>query len=141
MDAPHLPSFHESLPVKLRTLLAALDDHPPRLDTRVVKALRLFRSQLVKPWYLEELASVVCVCERQLERLFRQELQLTPLQCLNHLRLAHAAFLLATTKLEIKEICEQVGFHDASQFSTAFKHIFGQTPRQYRQQVTKRIQI
>lgn len=141
MDAPHLPPFHESLPAKLRLIFAALDDHPPRLDTRVVKALRLFQSQLAKPWYLTELASVVNVCERQLERLFQEELHLTPLQCLTHLRLAQAASLLFTTKLEIKEICEQVGYHDASQFSAAFKRLFGQTPRKYRQQVTKRIQI
>jgi transcriptional regulator GlxA family with amidase domain len=103
-----------------------------QLDRRVQHVIERFQADLAKPYYLKELAAIIHLSPRQLERLFQQETKSTPLQYLKRLRLEQAANLLLTTDKDIKEIRLLVGYKDASQFGADFKRLFGCTPQQFR---------
>ena len=91
---------------------------------------------LAYPWQVQELAAQVQLTRRQLERLFRQELQETPSQYLWRQRMEKACALLVTSFRSVKQIAQEVGMPDVSHFIRAFKQRQGQTPETYRQQAT-----
>jgi AraC family transcriptional regulator, glycine betaine-responsive activator len=104
------------------------------LDDRILDVIKLFASDITKKYSLQELAEAAQVCSRQLERIFHQETQLTPLQYLKWLRLELAADLLHDKTLSIKAVRLQVGYGDASNFTHDFKQHFGRTPALHQQQ-------
>jgi AraC-like DNA-binding protein len=67
-----------------------------------------------------------------IHRLFRLWLNETPAKWVADFRAEHAALLLRTTRMPIKQIAEQVGISDPFQFSRFFKRHVGCSPRVYR---------
>ena len=55
-----------------------------------------------------------------------------PARYLKSLRLQHAAKLLTTTFLSVKEIAKRAGCTDESHFLRDFKRMYGKTPTAYR---------
>lgn len=51
---------------------------------------------------------------------------------LHQIRMEHAAQLLADTNLKVDQVCENVGYHDTTQFIKSFKKFYGTTPLRYR---------
>ena len=86
---------------------------------------------------LADLARVAHVSGEHLCRLFRQNLAMSPLQCLRLARLDRAAGLVARSNLTFKEIAEITGFANPFHFSIAFKAIYGVPPSAYRLAVTE----
>jgi two-component system response regulator YesN len=72
-----------------------------------------------------------------LSTLFKTETGATAMQYLKALRMEKARELLDTTYLSVKEVAVQVGLNDTSHFVRDFKKAFGQTPTQYRNQLSK----
>ena len=70
---------------------------------------------------------------RQLQRLFRQHLQDTPMGYYLKLRLQRARRLLMGTNLSVLEVELACGFGSPSVFSRADKKLFGRAPRADRQ--------
>jgi transcriptional regulator GlxA family with amidase domain len=105
-----------------------------KLDRSIRKVIQLFQADLSRTPSLQEMAETAQVCPRQVERLFRKQTQLTPLQYLKRLRLEQAANLLVTEDWDVKKIGLEVGYKDASQFSAEFKRLYGKTPCQHREQ-------
>ncbi len=65
-------------------------------------------------------------------KLFRSEVNLSPLEFLNNRRLDHAKKLMRQNpRLSIKDIALQSGYNDAYYFSRIFKKIEGKTPGEY----------
>jgi signal transduction histidine kinase/AraC-like DNA-binding protein/ABC-type sugar transport system substrate-binding protein len=79
-----------------------------------------------------ELAEAIGVSENYLTQIFRQELGLSPLECLNRLRIQKARELLRFTSEPVSAIAEQVGFDDPAYFSRVFRKISGCSPQKYR---------
>ena len=84
-----------------------------------------------------DVAAVVGVSVRQLERLFRQYLKQSPKKFLTGLRLDRASRLLIQTEMSILDIAIASGFSSASCFSKSFLKRFGQTPTQMRSKLPK----
>jgi len=104
---------------------------PQRLDERIWRLWTDVESRLSESWTSHELARVIHVSEKQLERLCRQELGRTPRQQLIWLRMRRAAELLSSTDLKIETIAHQVGYQNAFVFSTTFKNCMGWPPSEY----------
>lgn len=68
-----------------------------------------------------------------LNRTFRQILNLTPTDYINHIRLNYAKNLLLTTNLSIIDISLGSGFQNLSHFNHLFKENFGMAPSRLRQ--------
>lgn len=68
----------------------------------------------------------------QLERKFKDLLQVTPAQYIAKARLTAACRALATTRMPVAEVARATGFYDASHFCRVFARHMGQTPTAYR---------
>jgi transcriptional regulator GlxA family with amidase domain len=87
---------------------------------------------LMEPLPTEEIAQLVGVSRRQLERLFKQHLDALPSRYYLELRLNHARRLLQQTSQSILQIGLSCGFSSGPHFSSAYRNHFGMTPREQR---------
>jgi len=89
-------------------------------------------ANLAEPLPTEEVARLVGVSRRQLERLFKQHLDSLPSRHYLELRLARAQRLLQQSSQSILQIGLSSGFSSGPHFSNAYKAHFGHTPRDER---------
>lgn len=100
------------------------------IDDRVRMAVDLLQAgDLAEPLVLEQLASAVHVSPNHLIRLFRKDLQTTPHQFWDRLRIERAQSRLRQPDIRIKEVAIDLGFKHLSHFSKWFKRHTGKTPR------------
>jgi len=105
---------------------------PAVSSTRLKDALELMAANLAEPLPAEDIAQLVGVSRRQLERLFRQHLDTFPSRYYLELRLKHARRQLKQTTLSIQQVGLACGFTSGSHFSTTYRNYFGCTPREER---------
>lgn len=79
-----------------------------------------------------ELAAQFSVSETSLKNYFRGVFGQNISVYLREMRMKKAASLLATTRLSVAEIAEQVGYLNQSKFASVFKKQFGMSPLEYR---------
>jgi transcriptional regulator GlxA family with amidase domain len=99
---------------------------------KLAEALSLMEANLAEPLPTEEVARLVGVSRRQLERLFKQHLDTLPSRHYLELRLARAQRLLQQSSQSILQIGLSSGFSSGPHFSNAYKAHFGHTPRDER---------
>ncbi|WP_257280229.1 MULTISPECIES: helix-turn-helix domain-containing protein [unclassified Endozoicomonas] len=104
-----------------------------RQQPQIEEATQLMASNIEEPLGTDELASLVGISRRQLERLFRKYLGTVPSRYYLKLRLEHARKLLRESDRSVLEVGIACGFCNASHFSTAYKNHFDLTPREERQ--------
>lgn len=102
------------------------------LDSKIQQIIALLIQKLDYPWQISELAEIVGLERRQLERRFRAATNHSPLEYLRMLRLKKAADLLDTTSDPIQHIAKQVGFADKHHFRSSFQKYYFITPGEYR---------
>lgn len=88
-----------------------------------------------KEMELKELAALAGCSVRQLQRRFKQQKQLAPMEYVIQLRMESAARLLLYTDAPISEVAEKAGYRDTYYFSRAFKKYYGVPPQVYRSNV------
>ena len=109
-------------------LQARLGNSQPKLS----EAVSLMENNLEEPLSADELAQLVNISRRHLERLFKKHLSVLPSRYYMQMRLDKARHLLRDTDLSIVEVSMAAGFSSASHFSTTYRSHFGITPRQER---------
>lgn len=110
-------------------LIEQYGTHHPAL----LAALELMESHLADPLSIEQLAHLVGVSPRQLQRLFQQQLGQSAKRFYLELRLAKADELLRRTRLSIPDVAGLCGFANAGHFSRALRAGTGHTPTERRQ--------
>ncbi len=105
---------------------------PPPPDSRICEILDLIATEFHHPLSIAKLARKVGLSASQLQRLFRRHLGMPPTTYLIRIRMDRARALLLSTRLAVKEVSVEAGYHDVSHFSKAFKRQYGQTPTRYR---------
>lgn len=106
-------------------------DHDAR-DPRLETAINIIEQNLAQPPSVETIAEHVGVSRRQLERIFREELGMSPWKYSLGRRLRQAHMLLTQTKHSITGIAQDCGFADASHFSRHVRSTFGASPQTVR---------
>jgi transcriptional regulator GlxA family with amidase domain len=101
---------------------------PPKL----AEALTLMQSNLAEPLPTDDVARLVGLSRRQLERLFKQHLDALPSRHYLELRLNRSRELLQRTGQSILQVGLACGFSSGPHFSNAYKATFGCTPREER---------
>lgn len=99
---------------------------------RLQRVWKAVEARLARKWQLEQLAKIAGVSKEHLRRLTTQALGRTPMQQVTHLRMHHAAKLLATTSLDMTEIATSVGFATPFAFSDTFLRWMSVRPSEYR---------
>jgi AraC-like DNA-binding protein len=103
------------------------------IDERVRMAVDLLHARdLADPLALETLAAAVHISPNHLIRLFRKDLQTTPHQFWDRLRIEHAQNRLRQPDIRIKEVAIDLGFKHLSHFSKWFKRHTGGPPQSVR---------
>ena len=82
---------------------------------------------------IDELSSDIAISRRQLERRFREEVGLSPIQVkqLHRIRRARQIIMLSPST-PLADVAQDVGFYDQAHFIRHFQKVTGQTPGQYR---------
>ncbi len=103
------------------------------LQPKLSEAVTLMETNIEEPLSTDDVANLVGLSRRQLERLFKQYLGSLPSRYYLELRLRRARQLLRETNHSIVQVGLMCGFSSGSHFSTAFGALFGNTPREERQ--------
>lgn len=101
-------------------------------NPKLAEALALMEANLAEPLPTEEVARLVGVSRRQLERLFKQHLDSLPSRHYLALRLDRAQRLLQQGTQSILQVGLSCGFSSGPHFSNAYKAHHGHTPREER---------
>lgn len=103
-----------------------------RRDSQLLKLLNYTASNY-QTVTLGELADRFHYNMTYLSRMFREETGQSFSSMLKEYKLRKAAELLLSSKLQLEDICQDVGYQDVTQFIRSFKKQYGVTPGQYRQ--------
>ncbi|MCR8726651.1 GlxA family transcriptional regulator [Frigidibacter sp. ROC022] len=79
-----------------------------------------------------EIAGSLGISPRQLQRLFRENLNRTPKGYLTHLRLSKAREMLLQHNMPISQIADACGFGSSANFSRVYRREFGVSPASHR---------
>jgi AraC family carnitine catabolism transcriptional activator len=104
-------------------------------DARLLKAIRVMEEHVEDKLTLKDVARMAEISDRQLERLFHQQLQMTPVGFYRQLRLERAHRLLAYSRLTVRDVALATGFSTLAEFSRAFKSRYGRPPSHARRLV------
>lgn len=102
------------------------------LHPAVRRALDMIETEPNRTRSLDELARHARIDRSYLVRLFRRQLDVSPIDLLLRLRCERAAGLLLSTDDPVAEVGRRVGWDDASYFTKRFRANFGQSPSDYR---------
>lgn len=105
-----------------------------RLGSRnrhLMNAVHFLEQHLEEPFSIDDCADHVGVSRRQIERLFRKNLGVTPLQYLAGLRLQHGRALLAETDMSVLDVAIACGYGSSAHFSKSFRARFGVSPHRF----------
>lgn len=101
----------------------------------VGRAVSVMAKNIESPVACKDIALRVGMSRRSLERLFRQETGMSPLQYYRTLRLTRAHQLLQQTDLSVTEIAMATGFGSVEHFSREYKKTFNLQPHKDRHQL------
>lgn len=101
-------------------------------DERITKVLGYIRDHLGEKPDIDTLADLSCLSKDHLIRIFKREMNTTPLCYINKKRMEKAQLRLITEATPVKEIAYQLGFEDQAYFNRIFKKSTGLTPVNYR---------
>lgn len=102
-------------------------------EAKVVTVLKAMEANLEEPLAREQLAGLVGLSLRQLERSFGSQTGRGLHEYYLTLRLGRSRQLLRETSFSVLEIGLATGFRSASHFSRAFRRACGFSPREARQ--------
>ena len=85
-----------------------------------------------QPISIERLAQQLHYSRRQLQRIFRWNVAMTPNEYQNLVRLCHAVPEIAQTQKPLRQIAADNGYSSPALFRRAFRKQFGCTPAEYR---------
>lgn len=104
-------------------------------NVHVQKAIKFIHDHVESEISLGDIADHVGINTSYLIRMFKAELEVTPLQYLTALRMERAKELLLDSKLTVKQISDQLGYSDIRSFVRFFKKAQGCTPNEYREKM------
>jgi len=107
--------------VPLRSRLA----HVPAV---VLDALQMMQSNLDELLDIDEIARVLALSRRQMERLFREHLGTSPSRKYLEIRLARARLAVLRSNRSLDDIAQSCGFGNLSHFIARYRRAFASTP-------------
>ena len=130
----------ESRGIVYQLMARFLKDAQPKAeinDDRIQKVLSYIRKNIYKTIDIDSLAAISYLSKDPFIRLFRKEVNNTPLQYINQKKIEKAQLILITDSMPIKNISYLLAYEDHSYFNRLFKKLTGVTPQQYRDRYKK----
>jgi transcriptional regulator GlxA family with amidase domain len=123
--------------IRIEMLTAAKDVEAESADEHTLADI----AKLIEDNISDTDLNVTYVCEKlglsskQLYRLIKKYIGITPVDYIRQIRMKKAAMLLSQGTFTVAEVMYMVGFSSASYFSKCFTAQFGETPRHYLEKV------
>ena len=130
----------ESRGIVYQLMARFLKDAQPKTeinDDRIQKVLSYIRKNIYKTIDIDSLAAISCLSKDHFIRLFKKEINNTPLQYINQKKIEKAQLILITDSMPVKNISYLLAYEDHSYFNRLFKKLPGVTPQQYRDRYKK----
>ncbi|MDR0537530.1 MAG: AraC family transcriptional regulator [Tannerellaceae bacterium] len=102
------------------------------IDNRILKIVRHIRENINRNIGINELSTLCNLNKDHFIRLFKKEMDCTPLQYINLKKIERAQLMLIISHKSIKDISYALGFDNISYFYRLFRRITGLSPRQYK---------
>jgi AraC-like DNA-binding protein len=102
-------------------------------DIRLAKCLQYIHENTDKDISIKQLANIACLTENHLIRIFKKEMNATPLKYIHTKKMEKAQLLLITTGMTVRDIALELSMDNTSYFNRIFKVYTGETPTQYRE--------
>ena len=112
--------------------LAALNEESLDSQSPLARAATIMSANFQEDLQIPAVAAASGVSESTLRRLFRAELNCSPLEYLNTIRLNFAVRKLKNSNRRIKEIAQMSGFLSSVRFCTVFREKYQVSPGQFR---------
>jgi len=106
-----------------------------KYGTQVQEAIQYLDEHLHEPITMRDIADYLFMNASYFSVLFKEQTGLTFSEYLTRRRVQRAKEMLATTRLAVAEIAEQVGYQTAKYFVKVFRTLEGVSPGQYRKNV------
>ena len=103
------------------------------VDKRIVKVVRYIRENINRNINISELASICYLTNDHFIRLFKKEMQRTPIQYINQKKIEKARLMLTIGNQSIKDIAYDLSFDNISYFYRLFRKMTGITPNRYKE--------
>lgn len=94
----------------------------------LIEAVKLMEANIEEPLAFTEIARLVGLSERQLQRVFKEYLNVSPRDYYRSVRLRHARELLRWGNDFVGDVSARCGFPSACTFSKAYRKEFGHAP-------------
>lgn len=125
--------------ITMGLLFLQLANHTETLSTNegvsnqnlMFKVMRYIEENYVRG-SLSEAAELLNCNEYWLSRYIKKEMGKTFTELIQQKRLNQAGFLLRTTSVKVIDICQSVGYENASYFHRIFREYYGVSPHKYR---------
>ena len=110
-------------------------------DEPIKKAQAFIENNFQKRITVDELASMLALSRRNLERRFKKATSNTTVEYIQRVKIEAAKISLESSRENINEVMYKVGYTDSKAFRTTFKKITGLSPLQYRSKYNKEMLV
>lgn len=90
------------------------------VNSYVTSAMRYMETNFAQPMSIDTVADHIGINRSYLCRLFRSEINITPMEYLNDIRIQNARQLLVTTSIPVTDVVSAVGISTRSAFYRLF---------------------
>nr|WP_317199819.1 helix-turn-helix domain-containing protein [uncultured Psychrobacter sp.] len=111
--------------------------HKSHADTLVKHVQEFIESSFNEPLQVSDLAAMVNVTPRTLNRRFQACIAMRPIEYIQAVRIEQAKRLLESGQVTIKSLAYQVGYSDISSFTRLFKRATQLTPKEYQNKFSR----
>jgi transcriptional regulator GlxA family with amidase domain len=110
-------------------------------DEPIKKAQVFIENNFQKKITVDELASMLALSRRNLERRFKKATANTTVEYIQRVKVEAAKMSLESSRENVNEVMYKVGYTDSKAFRTTFKKITGLSPLQYRSKYNKDVAV
>jgi transcriptional regulator GlxA family with amidase domain len=110
-------------------------------DEPVKKAQEFIESNFEEKITVDQLASMLALSRRNLERRFKRATANTVVEYMQRVKIEAAKMSLESSRENVNEVMYKVGYSDTKAFRTTFKKITGLSPVQYRNKYNRELAV
>lgn len=110
-------------------------------DESIRKAQEFIEKNYQERITVDQLASMLCIGRRNLERRFRKATSNTIAEYIQRVKMEAAKMSLESSRVNVNEVMYKVGYNDTKAFRSTFKKITGLSPVQYRNKYNRLIAV
>jgi AraC family transcriptional regulator, L-rhamnose operon transcriptional activator RhaR len=107
-----------------------------KTENYIQKVFSIIHSDYHLPLRVKDMAAKMGIGERQFQRIFHLQTNMTFKDYLQGVRINNASRLLVNTNRKVIDIASDVGYQDLQYFNKLFKEKTGMSPSEYRRQMT-----